>query len=205
MSTEVPSPSETFLDPKLGPTLLPKRKLSPEHLASMKAGREKAREIKATRAARREERSKTAAEKLEETTRSFLSPKVKLDEEHFEEQIKSAKLMVRPVLAGISKCLEFYDLSGLDKDETESGAMAFGALVTQYGAQFNAWILVGLWAAGIIPSRVMEWRLNKLKLEKARQLSYMAKPAEPRGEKAVRVEANEPPPIPIPIIPGVNS
>ena len=79
------------------------------------------------------------------------------DPVEFENAIRLNKVMVRPVLLGVSQVFKAFKLSPLGKDEQDAGAQAFGALLYQYKAEFDARLLVILWILGITLPRVVEW------------------------------------------------
>lgn len=77
------------------------------------------------------------------------------------------RVMVRPLVTGVSKAAELMDTYPLDADEKEGGTQAFSALMYQYGGELDARVLVALWVAGVSIPRV----LHHLKKEKeAREL-----------------------------------
>jgi len=71
------------------------------------------------------------------------------------------------------------DTDPLDKDEIESGEIAFAALMYQYGAMLDARVLVALWCAGVGIPRVlqyMEGQKAKERLQKSTQGADSIKP-----------------------------
>lgn len=73
--------------------------------------------------------------------------------------------MVRPILMGISRMAKVLDTDPLDKDEIESGEVAFAALMYQYGAMLDARVLVALWIAGVSIPRAMQYMEGRKKKE----------------------------------------
>jgi len=67
------------------------------------------------------------------------------------------RLMVRPIMHGISRLAQQADVDPLDADEIASGEIAFSALLYQYGGMLDARVLVVLWLAGVSVSRVPQY------------------------------------------------
>jgi len=79
------------------------------------------------------------------------------DPAELEDAIKPLKVMVRPILLGISRLAKSVDTDPLDLDEIRSGETAWAALMYQYGAMLDARVLVALWCAGIGIPRVVQY------------------------------------------------
>ncbi len=75
------------------------------------------------------------------------------------------RVMVRPILMGISRMAKTLDTDPLDKDEIESGEVAFAALMYQYGAMLDARVLVALWVAGVSIPRALQYMEQRKKKE----------------------------------------
>lgn len=99
------------------------------------------------------------------------------------------RMMVRPLLTGTSRILKGFELSPLDEQELESGTYAFSALLYQYGADFDARVLVGLFVASVAISRGIEYAQKREK--KVTPAAVLR--AVPSAEKEVRGERVSPP------------
>ncbi len=79
------------------------------------------------------------------------------------------KVMVRPILVGISRMAKTMGTDPLDKEEIDSGTIAWSALMYQYGAMLDARVLVGLWCAGVAVPRAIQYMENKAKEEETKR------------------------------------
>jgi len=91
--------------------------------------------------------------------------------EEFDKLLAPYRVMVRPLVGGISKICETLDSMPLDADEKEGGIQAFSALLYQYGGELDARVLVALWVAGVTMPRVLHY-MQKDKAAKARQRDF---------------------------------
>jgi hypothetical protein len=105
------------------------------------------------------------------------SDKRKLPEDplEFDAAIRSCKVMMRPVISGISKLAEAAGTEPLDTEEKDSGLTAFSALMYQSGGMLDARTLVAMWVAGVTIPRAVSF------MEK-RQEAKERKAREQRGE-----------------------
>lgn len=90
--------------------------------------------------------------------RTSLEPETrKLPEEpaEFEAALKPYRIMVRPLVTGVSRLCEEVGSIPLDSDERQGGEQAFAALMYQYGGQLDARVLVALWVVGVTLPRVI--------------------------------------------------
>lgn len=84
--------------------------------------------------------------------------------------LRGYRIMVRPLLGATSRLCRSIDVSPLDEEETESGTLAFSALLYQYGAELDARVLVVLWLLSIGVPRAAEYfekRATRIKIQKA--------------------------------------
>jgi hypothetical protein len=65
--------------------------------------------------------------------------------------------MVRPIMMGISRLCKTLDVEPLDKEESESGTIAWSALMYQAGGMLDARVLVLLWVAGVSLPRALDY------------------------------------------------
>jgi hypothetical protein len=75
----------------------------------------------------------------------------------FDKAISSCKVMVRPVLHGISRLCEVAKTSPLDREEIDSGVVAWSALMYEEGAMLSGKVLVFLWLMGCLLPRAVEY------------------------------------------------
>jgi hypothetical protein len=90
--------------------------------------------------------------------------------EDFDKLLAPYRVMVRPLVGGVSKIAEVMDTLPLDADEKEGGVQAFSALLYQYGGELDARVLVGLWLAGVTLPRVLH-AIKKMQEEEKRKKS----------------------------------
>ncbi len=83
-----------------------------------------------------------------------------------QDAIEPYRLMVSPVLHAVSKMAEVAGTSPLDKTEHQSGEIAFGALIYQYGGKLDARVLGLLWFLAVSVPRVIEYLEKKDKEKK---------------------------------------
>lgn len=98
------------------------------------------------------------------------------DPKEFDKAIGPCRVMVRPVIHGISRLCKAAGTDELDKEEKESGEIAFSALMYQYGAMLDARVLVALWVAGVSIPRITQYLESQE--EKRRQAQARALPAQ---------------------------
>lgn len=98
-------------------------------------------------------------------TPSQVPNKLPTDPKDFDAAIAPMRVMVKPVLFGISRLSAVAGTEPLDKDEIASGEIAFAALAYQYGAMLDARVLVALWLGGVTVPRVVQYFENKRKAE----------------------------------------
>ena len=67
------------------------------------------------------------------------------------------RVLVRPLVGGVSKTMETLGTSPLDDAEKEGGTQAFSAVLHQYGGQLDARVLLALWVVGVTLPRVAEY------------------------------------------------
>jgi hypothetical protein len=89
--------------------------------------------------------------------------------------LKGYRAFVRPIIGGVSKLAVTLETSPLDEEETDSGTIAFSALMYQYGANMDARVLVGLWCVSVIVPRLTEYA-QKQKERRVKQNSQTEKP-----------------------------
>lgn len=87
------------------------------------------------------------------------------DPNELDKAIRPYRLMVKPLLGGLSRLYRYIGTDPLDKDEMEGGELAFGALMYQMGGTLDARILVMLWLAGTGLPRALQY-LDKKENEK---------------------------------------
>jgi len=101
------------------------------------------------------------------------------DPKEFDAAIAPVRVMVRPILHGISRLASSAGTDPLDKAEIDSGEVAFAALMFQYGALLDARVLVALWLAGVTVPRGIQYLERKQK-EKAAQAESLLRPTAER-------------------------
>ena len=84
--------------------------------------------------------------------------------------IAPCKVMVRPLLHGISRLCTSVEVSPLDKDEIDSGATAWGAVLYSYGGMLNPITLATAWTIGVSIPRFVEYFEKQAEKKKAKQL-----------------------------------
>ena len=67
------------------------------------------------------------------------------------------RIMVRPLVGGVSRVYERKLPPKLDADEIEGGTQAFSALLYQYGGALDARVLVVLWIVGTLLPRLLQY------------------------------------------------
>jgi len=75
--------------------------------------------------------------------------------------------MVRPLLSGISRLAQAVGTEPLDKEEVDSGSVAWSALMYEQGAQLSGSVLVTLWSAGVLIPRLVEYAERRAEKQKA--------------------------------------
>lgn len=138
-------------------------------------------------ARKRTRRSSPAPDELAEADEvAFGKPLRELPEDpaELDKAIASCRVMVRPILHGISRLATTLDTEPLDKDELDSGIIAFSALMYQYGAMLDARVLITLWLVGITLPRVIERLQKDRDKEKQKKLAAAAPPAPPAAVAA---------------------
>ncbi len=96
--------------------------------------------------------------------------------------MKRYKRMVRPLLLCCSKLCEAAGVSPLDKEEVDSGADAFAAVLYEENALFTGRTMALLWTGGVAVPRVIEAVdkfAEKKKREKAGMIGGVVVPPEP--------------------------
>lgn len=99
--------------------------------------------------------------------------------------MKRYKRMVRPLLLCCSKLCEAAGVSPLDKEEVDSGADAFAAVLYEENALFSGRTMAMLWVGGVAVPRVIEGvdkYTEKKKKEKLGMLGGVVVPAEPEAK-----------------------
>jgi len=84
------------------------------------------------------------------------------------------RVMVRPLVGGVSKALELKLPPKLDADEIEGGTQAFSALLYQYGGALDARVLVAMWVAGVTLPRVLMLMEEKKRAQPSHSPSKLA-------------------------------
>jgi hypothetical protein len=101
------------------------------------------------------------------------------DPAEFDKAIAPHRTLVRPILLGISRLATTVGTAPLDKEEIDSGTIAFAALMYQYGAMLDARVLVTLWLASVSIPRAMEYAENRRKADEKAKHANDAKPLPP--------------------------
>lgn len=99
----------------------------------------------------------------------IFTPKRKLPEDPAElnSALSGHKILVGPLVSGISGALEMLGVTPLSAREHSEGTFAFAALAYQEGWELNAWLIVALWAGSIAATRGPEAVKNYREKKKA--------------------------------------
>lgn len=172
---EVESPSNISSSRSPGPRALPtpkKRRTQPEKRSS-------AADVAGNNEDESEDGEKSAALSLLSVHRKLPEDPAELDA-----AIAPMKVMVRPILHGISRIASHVGASPLDKDETDSGTIAWSALLYQQGGMLDARVLVLMWTLGVSIPRTLEYFENKKKREEEEKRKALGMPALPEVRAA---------------------
>lgn len=111
-----------------------------------------------------------ATEAIEAPESLARTRKLPEDPAEFDKAISSCKIMVRPILHGISRLAKTVGTEPLDKEEIDSGTVAFSALMYQAGGMLDARVLVAMWLGGVTIPRVIQFAEAQEEKKKRREL-----------------------------------
>lgn len=106
-----------------------------------------------------------------------------------ESAIASHRMIVSPIITGISGALEALGTTPLSSREHGEGVFAFSCLAYQYGAQIDARLICLAWALGVSVPRLSQWAKAKRtegvqKLTPENLARAVAQPDMPQAAKA---------------------
>jgi len=122
------------------------------------------------------------------TTRTVEGPRtLPEDPKDLDEAIRPYRVLVRPVVQGLSRVSVALGAEKFDNDEIEGGVMSLSALAYQERAEVNAWWLVGMWSVSVgaprIISAIADYEDRKAEREKVPAFLRTPEPAPQPVEK----------------------
>lgn len=109
-------------------------------------------------------KNRTVAEEVSERLEIVPLPERRVlpeDPAELDAALAPHKMLVGPILTGISGTLEALGSTALTSREHSEGTFAFSCLAFQYGAQLDARLLVLAWMAGVSLPRISKWAKDR--------------------------------------------